>query len=337
MRLLKLFLFSSVFLFLPKTVLGHYEVKNPQTTLNDLSFDLVHSYWDGTNNPPNTDKNTHMTHANKCKRTSSTSSLATCILRYNFNMVDSKGGIITPPIQTDDVDLRGDGSYDDELMAANTHYDAVKIAIAHGVTVDQHVSIPRANITSLAGSSGRFRVSTYGIGGICNGTSCSSLSQATYTTSTINLSQQNLDIACQASTAGIKNIENMMSGDHIYLHNSNETRLSENIGVVHLSVSCVNWLPTEKSKILNFNISPNVVAATGSQTQVTCGAYINDISATPPGYTFSRNISVPGYDSMADTYDTDPIYYGLYVSAPSTAAETSLSLNCALSGGYSLN
>ena len=337
MRFFKLFLFSSVFLFLPKTVLGHYEVKNPQTTLNDLSFDLVHSYWDGTNNPPNSDKISHMKHTNKCKRASGTISLNSCVLRYKFNMLNSSGLLIEPPIQSYDVDLRGDGSYDDELMDAATHYDAVKIAIAHGVTVDQHVSIPRANITSLAGSSGRFRVSTYGIGSVCSSTYCSSGFPETYTTNMINLSQQNLDVACEASTAGIKNIENMMSGDHIYLHNSNETRLSENIGVVHLSVSCVNWLPTEKSKILNFNISPNVVAATGSQTQVTCGAYINDISATPPGYTFSRNISVPGYDSMEDTYDTDPIYYGLYVSAPSTAAETSLSLNCALSGGYSLN
>ncbi|HFR4115449.1 TPA: heme utilization protein [Yersinia enterocolitica] len=338
MRLLKLFLFSSVLLLSPKLVLSHYEVKNPQTSLNELSFDLVHTYWNGANNPPTAgDKSSHMSHTNKCKRASNTISLDSCILRYSFSMLNSSGGLITPPIQSYDVDLRGDGSYDDELMNAATHYDAVKIAIAHGVAVDQHVSILRANITSLAGSSGKFRVNTYGIGNVCSSSSCSSTSPEGYTNSTIDLVQQNLDVACETSAAGVTNIENIMNGEHIYLHNSNESRLSENIGAINLSINCVNWLPTAKSKTLNFTISPNVVVANGSQTEVRCGAYINDTSTTPPGYTFSRNINVPGYDSMIDTYDTDPIYYGLYVSTPSTTAETSLSLDCALSGGYSLN
>lgn len=339
MKSLKLFLFSLAFLVLPNTVLGHYEVKNPLTSLNELSFDLAHTYWDGTNNPPTAgDNSSHMNHQNRCKRATNTVSLGSCLLRYNFNMVNSNGTIISPAIQSYDVDLRGNGSYDDELMNAATHYDAVKIAIAHGVVVDQHVSIPRSNITSLAGGSGKFRVSTFGVGNVCNSsTSCNTPSSDTYTTSTIDLVQQNLDVACEASAVGATSIENILRGEHIYLHNSNESRLSENIGAVNLSVNCVNWLPTAKSKTLNFTISPNVVVATGGNTEVTCGAYINDTSTTQPGYTFSRNISIPGYDGMVDTYDTDPIYYGLYVSTPSTTAETSLTLNCGLTGGYSLN
>ncbi|WP_145574989.1 heme utilization protein [Yersinia alsatica] len=339
MKLLNCFLFSSAFLILPNTVLGHYEVKNPQTSLNELSFDLVHTYWDGTNNPPTAgDQNSHMSHTNKCKRASNTVSLNSCLLRYTFSMLNSGGGLITPPIQTLDIDLRGNGSFDNELLDAATHYDAVKVAIAHGVAVDQHVSILRSNITSLAGSSGKFRITTQGLGSVCSsGSSCTTATPENYTSSTIDLVQQNLDVACDASATGSTNIENILSGDHIYLHNSNETRKSENIGAINLSINCVNWLPTTKSKTLNFNITPSVVTATGSNTEVTCGAYINDTPATVPGYTFSRAIIVPGYDDIVETYNTDPIYYGLYVSTPSTTAETSLSVDCALSGGYTLN
>ncbi|WP_145587098.1 heme utilization protein [Yersinia kristensenii] len=339
MKPLKLFLFSSLFLVLPNTLLAHYEVKNPQTSLSELSFDLIHTYWDGTNNPPTAgDKISHMNHINRCKRAPNTVSLNTCVLRYRFSMLNSSGGILSPDIQTYDVDLRGNGSYDDELMDAATHYDAVKVAIAHGVAVDQHISIPRTNITSLAGSSGKFRVSTYGVGSICSSsTSCSTPTPDSYTTSTLDLVQQNLDVACEAKAEGATSIENILSGEHIYLYNSNASRRSENIGAINLSVNCVNWLPTAKSKTLKFTISPNVVVATGSNTEVTCGAYVNDTSTTQPGYTFSKNISVPGYESMIVEYDTDPIYYGLYVSTPSTTAETSLALNCDLSGGYTLN
>lgn len=158
-----------------------------------------------------------------------------------------------------------------------------------------------------------------------------------YTTNTINLSQQNLDVACEASASGPLSLENTLSGDHLYLYNSSASRLSQNIGAISLSVNCVNWLSTAKTKTLNFSITPNTTIASGGNTQVTCGAYRDANAGTAAGYSFSRPISVAGFDGISEQYDTDNIYYGLYVTSPSTSAETSLDLNCALSGQYTLN
>lgn len=326
MKLFNLLAFTLAFSVLPNVALGHFQVENPRTSLSELTFDLKHYYLSG-----------HLTnHPNTCKMKTGTGtqSLQSCKLVYVFNLVTG-----STLIQRGEIDLRGDGSYDLELSNAQYHYDALRVAEAHGVVLNQNVSIPYAEISKLVGSDGRFIVITSSEGYSClNGTNCTLASGGTgYTTNTINLSQQNLDVACEANASGPLSIENTLSGDHLYLHNSSASRLSQNIGAISLSVNCVNWLSTAKNKTLNFSITPNTTIASGGDTQVTCGAYSNASAGTAAGYTFSRPISVAGFDGISEQYNTNDIFYGLYVSSPSTSAETSLNLNCALSGQYTLN
>ncbi|WP_145524756.1 heme utilization protein [Yersinia vastinensis] len=330
MKLFNLITFTLAFSALPNIALSHYVVENPQTSLSELTFDLTHYYL------PSHETN----HPNTCKMKTGagTQSLQSCRLVYVFNLLTSSGAV-GAEIQRGYVDLQGDGSYDTELSNATTHYNSLRVAEAHGVNLNQHVSIPYANISTLVGSNGRFRVTTSSEGFSClNNANCTLATGGTgYTTSTIDLGAQNLDVACEASASGPLSIENTLSGEHIYSYNSNATRLSKNIGEIKLSVNCVNWLSTAKSKTLNFSITPNTTIATGGNTQVTCGAYRDGNAGTAAGYSFSRPINVAGFDGISEQYDTESIYYGLYVTSPSTSAETVLDLNCALSGQYTLN
>ncbi|MCU6316426.1 heme utilization protein, partial [Proteus mirabilis] len=79
---------------------AHYVVENVKTTTRIFSFELVHKYLAS-----------HEFHQNTCRSTYTNNKLESCVLNYK---VTSGGN--SKVIKTGFVDLRGDGSFDQELM-----------------------------------------------------------------------------------------------------------------------------------------------------------------------------------------------------------------------------
>ncbi|OBU05445.1 hypothetical protein AYY16_09285 [Morganella psychrotolerans] len=184
---------------------SHYEVENVKTTTRIFSFDLIHKYLVGhdTNHP------------NTCKRANASSTLAECVMKYK---VVSGGN--NKEIQSGSVDLRGDGSYDDELMNAVTHYDSLKVAESHGIDLAKFVEIPREDVTSLTGGNNQYTVTTSSLGRVCdaNSANCKDTIGSGYLTNTLNFNTMTeLQVACEFTSKDL-DIKTTLSEDNLYLY-----------------------------------------------------------------------------------------------------------------------
>ncbi|MFW5401737.1 heme utilization protein [Yersinia sp. 1252 StPb PI] len=323
MRLLNLLVFILLMTVFPGTVYAEFIIKNLQTSLSEMSMDVVFQPGGSA-------------YVNYCRpQNVSHTTLERCLLTYKVRAVTSGG--LGVDLYTGAFDLRGDGTYDQQLLAASTMDEALAIAQSHGVILSYHIVISRSALVSISGTSGNFAMITGAEGKPCNaaGTSCYTFSSALLGTYNFNLKTANIDVVCEASSLSQRSAT--LSGPHIYVHDSNGTRLSQAINPIDVSMNCVNWSPTANTKAVDFVVTPSEGAATGSNTQVACGVYKNTLAGTASGYTHTQTISLSGFGDTISTFSTPALYFGVYVKQPSSSAETSLpQLNCEFSGEFSV-
>lgn len=293
---------------------SHYQVKNVKTTTRIFSFDLVHTYL------PNHETN----HPNMCKRVNASSTLESCTLNYK---VETGAKLI----KTDFVDLRGDGSYDDELMNATTHYNVLRVAEAHGVDLTQVVEIPREDITSLTGGNNQYKVSTSSAGRVCdaNAANCKNNADSGYTTDTLNFNTMTqLQVACEFTSKDLS-IKNTLSEDNLYLYYGadNKKILPYVYSADSVSVDCVNWLSTAISKNITLGYESFSQNVSDGDTQLECKLF-GDINGTGQPASSTTKMTIPGFSTKDESFKIPEAFLGFYVSSPSGTAQISTEFNC---------
>ena len=294
---------------------SHYQVKNVKTTTRIFSFDLVHAYLSG-----------HETHANTCKRLNASSTLASCTLNYK---VVSGGN--NKEIKSDFVDLRGDGSYDNELMDATTHYNALRVAEAHGVDLTQVVEIPRENVTSLTGGNNQYTVSTSSVSRVCdaNSANCKDKTDSGYTTDTLNFNTMTaLQVACEFTSKDLS-IKNTLSEDNLYLYYGADDKkiLPYVYSSDSVSIDCVNWLSTAISKNITLGYESFSQNVSDGDTQLECKLF-GDINGSGDPASSTTKMTIPGFSTKDESFKIPEAFLGFYVSSPSGTAQISTEFNC---------
>lgn len=293
---------------------SHYEVENVKTTTRIFSFDLIHRYL------PNHDTN----HPNTCKGTN-TSTLATCTVNYK---VVSGGN--SKEIKSGFVDLRGNGSYDDELMSAVTHYDSLKVAERHGVDLKQIVEIPREDVTSLTGGNNQYTVTTTSLGRVCSASGvCKDTPSNGYQTNTLNFNTMTeLQVACEFTSKDL-DIKTTLSEDNLYLYygTDNKKILPYVYSSDSVSVDCVNWLSKDISKNITLGYESLSQNVSDGDTQLECKLFGNiNGNGDPAGST--TKMTIPGFSTKDESFKIPEAFLGFYVSAPSGTAQISTEFNC---------
>ncbi|AWC93661.1 TPA: heme utilization protein [Morganella morganii subsp. morganii] len=295
---------------------AHYQVENVKTTTRIFSFELVHKYLNG-----------HESHQNTCRKTYTNNKLESCTLNYK---VTSGGN--NKVIKTGFVDLRGDGSFDQELMNATTHYNALRVAEAHGVDLTQLVEIPREDITSLTGGNNRYTVDTSSAGRVCDAnspTTCRDYADSGYTNNTLDFTtMKDLQVACEFTSKDIS-VKTSLSEDNLYLYNgaTNQKILSYNYDVDNVSVDCVNWLSTAISKDVTLKYEVLDKTVTDGDTQLTCKLFGNNTGTTSPSSSTNK-MTIQGFSTKDENFKIPEAFLGFYVSSPSGSAQTSVSFDC---------
>ncbi|MFG0436050.1 heme utilization protein [Morganella morganii] len=295
---------------------AHYQVENVKTTATIFSFELIHKYLEGH------DTN----HANTCRKTYTNNKLESCTLNYK---VTSGGN--DKVIKTGFVDLRGDGSFDEELMSATTHYNALRVAEAHGVDLNQLVEIQRNDITSLTGGNNKYTVSTSSAGRVCdaNSSACKDYEDSGYTKDTLDFTTKtDLQVACAFSNKDIS-VKTSLSEDNLYLYDGSDNQkiLSYNYDVDNVLVECVNWLSTSTSN--NVTLKYDVLEKTvdDGDTRLTCKLFGNSTGTTLP-VSSTNKITISGFSTKYETFKIPEAFLGFYVSSPSGSAQTSVLFDC---------
>ncbi|GEM_PF-6622332 len=296
---------------------AHYTVQNVKTTTKIFSFELVHQYLGGT----------HESHRNTCKKNYTNNELKSCTLNYK---VTSGGN--NKVIKTGFVDLRGDGSFDQELMSATSHYNALRVAEAHGVDLTQLVEIPRENITSLTGGNNQYTVSTSSEGSVCNAnspTTCRDDADSGYSKDTLDFTRMTeLQVACEFTSKDIS-VKTLLSEDNLYLYDgaANQKILSYNYDSDNVSVDCVNWLSTPISKNVTLKYQSLEKTAEDGDTKLTCKLFGNNAGTTSPLSSTSK-MTIQGFSTKDENFKVPEAFLGFYVSSPSGSAQTSVSFDC---------
>lgn len=295
---------------------SHYVVENVKTTTRIFSFDLIHKYLVGhdTNHP------------NTCKRANASSTLAECVMKYK---VVSGGN--SKEIQSGFVDLRGDGSYDDELMNAVTHYDSLKVAESHGIDLAKFVEIPRDDVTSLTGGNNQYTVTTSSLGRVCdaNSANCKDTIGSGYLTNTLNFNTMtDLQVACEFTSKDL-DIKTTLSEDNLYLYygTDNKKILPYVYSSDSVSVDCVNWLSKDISKNITLGYESLSQNVSDGDTQLECKLFGNiNGSGDPAGST--TKMTIPGFSTKDESFKIPEAFLGFYVSTPSGSAQISTNFNC---------
>ena len=294
---------------------AHYVVENVKTNTRIFSFELVHKYLNG-----------HESHQNTCRKTYTNNKLESCTLNYK---VTSGGN--NKVIKTGFVDLRGDGSFDQELMSATTHYNALRVAEAHGVDLTQLVEIPRSDITSLTGGNNRYTVDTSSAGRVCdaNSSTCKDYAESGYTNNTLDFTtMKDLQVACEFTSKDIS-VKTSLSENNLYLYDgaANQKILPYNYDVDNVSVDCVNWLSTAISKDVTLKYEVLEKTAADGDTQLSCKLFGNNAGTTSPSSSTNK-ITISGFSTKDETFKIPEAFLGFYVSSPSGSAQTSVSFDC---------
>ncbi|WP_413492589.1 hypothetical protein [Morganella psychrotolerans] len=293
---------------------SHYEVENVKTTTRIFSFDLIHKYLAGhdTNHP------------NTCKGANS-STLATCTVNYK---VVSGGN--NKEIKSGFVDLRGDGSYDDELMSAVTHYDSLKVAERHGVDLTQIVEIPRDSVTSLTGGNNQYTVTTTSLGRVCDASAvCKDTPSNGYQTNTLDFKKlTELQVACEFTSKDL-DIKTTLSEDNLYLYYGADDKkiLPYVYSSDSVSIDCVNWLSTAISKNITLGYESFSQNVSDGDTQLECKLF-GDINGSGDPASSTTKMTIPGFSTKDESFKIPEAFLGFYVSSPSGTAQISTEFNC---------
>lgn len=295
---------------------AHYTVQNVKTTTEIFSFEMIHEYLVG-----------HEWHENTCRKNYASNTLEYCRLNYK---VTSGGN--NKVIKTGFVDLRGDGSFDQELMSAAKHYDALQVAEKHGVNLTQLVEIPREDITSLTGGNNQYTVNTSSEGRVCDANSssvCKNFSDSNYSTDTLDFTKmKELQVACEFTSKDIS-VKTALSEDNLYLYDgaANQKILPYNYGADNVSVDCVNWLSTPISKDVTLKYQSLEKTAEDGDTKLTCKLFGNNAGTTSPLSSTSK-MTIQGFSTKDEDFKVPEAFLGFYVSSPSGSAQTSVSFDC---------
>lgn len=295
---------------------SHYQVKNVKTTTEIFSFDLVHVYL------PSHETN----HPNMCKRLNENSRLTSCTLNYK---VVSRGN--NKEIKTGFVDLRGDGSYDDELMNATTHYNSLRIAESHGVNLTQLVDIPRKNITSLTGGNNQYTVSTSSAGSVCDASlaNCQNKLDSGYTTDTLNFNlMTDLQVACEFTSKDLS-IKTALSEDNLYYYYGDDSKkiIPYEYNADSILFNCVNWLSNNVSKSITLRYEALSKSVSDGDTLLECKLF-GDIDGNSQPASPTTTMTILGFSTKNQSFKIPEAFLGFYVFSPSGSAQTSTEFNC---------